>query len=146
MINNVELLLKIRGQRPLPRVGVTFVETDYNYHEIPGFLEFWRQRADVIRVTGYISDLEPDVSKLPGWNRDDMPSERVPCKQIFRDLCIRANGDIATCVITSEVPEIIVGNVFKEGGLRAVWNNNNMNELRYLHNNGRWNEILCRIY
>ncbi|MBI3252256.1 MAG: radical SAM protein [Candidatus Omnitrophica bacterium] len=34
LIKNVEMLLEIRGEKKTPRVGVTFVETDYNYHEI----------------------------------------------------------------------------------------------------------------
>ena len=143
LINNVEMLLKIRGDKQYPRVGVTFVETDYNSHEIPMFLEFWKQRVDVIRMSGYIQDLEPDVSKIPGWGRDDLP-ERIPCKQIFRDIVIRANGDVTTCVITSEqpdLPESVLGNIFRDGGIRGVWNGDKMNRLRELHNSGRWNEI-----
>ncbi len=140
LIENVELLIKTRGKKPLPRIGVTFVETDYNYHEIPAFLEFWKQRADVIRVTGYIKDLTPDVSVIPGHTRADLPS-RVPCKQIFRDIVIRANGDVTPCVITAEQPNIVVGNIFNEGGVAAVWNGKRMQELRDLHNSGRWDEI-----
>ena len=140
LIGNVELLLKTRGNRPFPRVGVTFVETDYNYHEIPAFLDFWKKRVDVIRVTGYIKDLTPDVSKIPGVSRDDLPT-RVPCKQLFRDIVIRANGDVTPCVITAEQPSIIVGNVFKDGGVRAVWNGEQLNKLRELHNFKRWDEI-----
>ena len=140
LIGNVEMLIKTRGNKPLPRVGVTFVETDYNYHEIPAFLEFWKQRADVIRVTGYIKDLTPDVSVIPGHTRADLPP-RVPCKQIFRDIVIRANGDVTPCVITAEQPNIVVGNIFKEGGVAAVWNGKRMQELRDLHNSGRWDEI-----
>ena len=140
LIKNVETLIRIRGNKPLPRIGVTFVETDYNYHEIPDFLNFWKQRVDVIRLTGYIQDLKPHVSRIPGVTRADLPP-RVPCKQIFRDIVIRANGDVTPCVITSEQPQFIVGNIFKEGGVRAVWNNARMNELRELHNTGRWDEI-----
>ena len=59
---------------------------------------------DVIRVTGYISDLEPDAEKIPGVVKEELP-DRVPCKQIFRDIVIRANGDITPCVISSEQPK-----------------------------------------
>lgn len=140
LIKNVETLIRIRGEKLLPRIGVTFVETDYNCHEIPDFLNFWKQRADVIRLTGYIQDLTPDVSRIPGVRREDLP-ERVPCKQIFRDIVIRANGDITPCVITAEQPSIVVGNIFRDGGVRAVWNGEGMNKLRELHNSGRWDEI-----
>lgn len=140
LIANVELMIKVRGDKPFPRIGVTFVETDYNYHEIHGFLEFWKQRVDVIRITGYIKDLRPDISVIPGYTRQDLP-ERVPCKQLFRDIVIRANGDVTPCVITAERPSITVGNVFKDGGVQAVWNGPGMQKLRDLHNSGKWDEI-----
>jgi len=140
LIKNVEGLIRIRGNYPLPRIGVTFVETDYNYHEIPDFLNFWKEKVDVIRILGYIQDLKPDVSRIPGVRREDLPP-RVPCKQIFRDIVIRANGDVTPCVITSEQPSIIIGNIFLEGGVKAVWNGAKMNQLRELHNSGRWDEI-----
>ena len=140
LIKNVETLLRVRGDRPLPRVGVTFVETDYNYHEIPAFLEFWKKKVDVIRLTGYIKDLRPDVGEIPGVKRADLPP-RVPCKQLFRDIVIRANGDVTPCVITSERPNIAVGNIFRDGGIKGVWNGPEMNRLRDLHNSGRWDEI-----
>ena len=140
LVANVELMIKTRGSKPKPRIGVTFVITDYNDHELPGFLEFWKERVDVIRVTGYIKDLRPDISVIPGFTRNDLP-ERVPCKQLFRDIVIRANGDVTPCVITSERPEIVMGNIFRDGGIRGVWNGEKMQNLRDLHNSGRWDEI-----
>ena len=140
LIRNIELLIRIRGENEFPRIGVTFVITDYNDHELPEFLEFWKAKVDLIRVTGYVSDLEPNVERIPGVVKEDLP-DRVPCKQIFRDIVIRANGDITPCVITSEQPNITVGNIFKEGGIKAVWNGENMQRLRDLHNSGRWDEI-----
>ncbi|CAA7615916.1 putative Molybdopterin cofactor synthesis protein A [Magnetospirillum sp. LM-5] len=140
LVEKVELLLKVRGAKPLPRVGVTFVETDYNYQEIPAFLEFWKSRVDLIRVTGYIQDLRPDIERInPTLHRDMLP-ERIPCKQLFRDIVIRANGDVTPCVVTSEQPDIVVGNIFRDGGVRAVWNSPRFRELRELHNAGRWDE------
>jgi radical SAM protein with 4Fe4S-binding SPASM domain len=141
LTKNVERLIEIRGDSQFPRIGVTFVETDYNYHEIPAFLDFWKQRVDVIRVTGYIKDLGPDIGVIPGVSREELP-DRVPCKQVFRDIVIRANGDVTPCVITAESPEVgVVGNVFRDGGVRAVWNGKKMSRLRELHNSGSWDEI-----
>ncbi|HBR15954.1 MAG TPA: hypothetical protein DD723_10540 [Candidatus Omnitrophica bacterium] len=140
LIQKIDLLVKIRGSRTLPRIGVTFVETEYNYHEIPPFLEFWKKKVDVIRITGYIQDGKPDATVLPGVKREDLP-QRVPCKQLFRDIVIRANGDVTPCVITAENPEIVVGNVFKDGGVKAVWNSEAFNNLRRLHNQGEWGKI-----
>jgi radical SAM protein with 4Fe4S-binding SPASM domain len=140
LIEKVELLLKIRGEKQFPRIGVTFVITDYNNHELQGFLDFWKKRVDVIRVTGYIREGKPDITAIPGARKEDLP-ERVPCKQLFRDIVIRANGDVTPCVITSEYPDIVIKNIFKDGGVKAVWDSDEFNKLRELHRNFQWNEI-----
>ncbi len=141
LVRNVETLVRVRGDKQFPRIGTTFVITDYNHHELPAFLEFWKKRIDVVRVTGYIKDGRPDVSYIPGWTREMLP-ERVPCKQIFRDIVIRANGEVTPCVITAENPDnIVLGNVFTDGGVGAVWNAAPMQRLRDLHNTGKWDEI-----
>ncbi|MFH2204185.1 MAG: radical SAM protein [Elusimicrobiota bacterium] len=142
LVRNVEMLVEIRGGKRFPRIGVTFVEMDYNVHEIPEFLEFWKKRVDVIRITGYISDNKPDVKKFPTGRKEGLP-DRVPCKQLFRDIVIRANGDVTPCVITSENPDPVlsVGNIFKDGGIRAVWNGRAMQKLRDMHNSGKWEDI-----
>ena len=142
LIRNVERLISARGTNPLPRIGVTFVIMDYNEEEIPQFLEFWRSRVDVIRLNGYISDKRPDMTILPGVDEFDM-SSRIPCKQLFRDIVIRANGDVTPCVITSEDPDpdLTFGNIFTDGGVRAVWHGSRFNEWRRLHEQGKWGEI-----
>lgn len=141
LVEKVELLARVRGERRLPRIGVTFVETSYNYHELPGFLEFWKSRVDVVRVTGYIQDMRPDVERInPNLSRNDLP-ERIPCQQLFRDIVIRANGDVTPCVITSEQPDVTLGNIFRDGGVLAVWNSPAFQALRDRHNAGCWNDI-----
>ena len=100
----------------------------YNENEIPEFLNLWKDIADVIRFTGYITDKQPDMSVLPGVKMGKVPS-RVPCKQIYRDIVIRANGDVTPCVITSESPQYIsMGNVFRDGGIQKVWNGEKFKE------------------
>ena len=87
----------------------------YNENEIPEFLNLWKDIADVIRFTGYITDKQPDMSVLPGVEMGSPLWQ--PCKQIYRDIVIRANGDVTPCVITSESPQYIsMGNVFRDGG------------------------------
>ena len=121
LIRNVERLVSIRGNKLFPRVGVTFVVMPYNEQEIDDFLSFWKERVDVIRFTGYITDGKPDSTVLPGVEPFKIPP-RIPCKQIFKDIVIRANGDVTPCVITSEAPEYTsMGNIFEDGGIKAVW-------------------------
>ena len=72
--------------------------------------------------------------------KDQASPKKLPCKQIFSDIVLRANGDVTRCVITSESPTLedtVIGNIFKEGGLLNVWNNNEFNKIRELHNEGK---------
>jgi len=141
LIRNVKRLTEIRGDNKFPRVGVTFVIMPYNEKEIPEFLNFWKNIADVIRFTGYITDKRPDMTVLPGVVQEKIPA-RIPCKQIFRDIVIRANGDVTPCVITSEAPQYIsMGNIFKDGGIKKVWNGKTFLEWRNKHNRSRWDDI-----
>ena len=133
-------LIEARGNRKLPRIGVTFVDCEYNHHEIEPFLEFWKKHVDFIRTTGYIQDLVPDIEKIGGAHtRKEMPKDRLPCKQIFSDMVLRANGDVTRCVITSESPNLndtVLGNIFEEGGILNVWSNDEFSKIRDIHNNG----------
>lgn len=144
LVKNVDLMVKIRGKSLLPRIGVTFVKTDYNYHEIPGFLDFWKSKVDVIRITGFIKEGKADILEIPGVKKEDLPA-RISCKQIFRDIVIRANGDVSPCVIAAEDPGLSVGNVFRDGGVKAVWNGSVLEGMRQLHNSQEWGNIsVCR--
>ena len=141
LVRNVERLIKIRGEKMFPRVGVTFVIMPYNEDEVWDFINFWKTRADVIRFTGYITDGKPDATVLPGVEKHEIPP-RIPCKQIFKDIVIRANGDVTPCVITAESPHYhSMGNIFGDGGIKAVWNGPEFKKWREAHNTGCWNGI-----
>lgn len=138
---NVKRLLDARTSKRLPRVGVTFVVMPYNKHEIKTFISYWKEFADLIRFTGYITDKSPDISVLPGVEVEKIPP-RIPCKQIYRDIVIRANGDVTPCVITSESPQYTsMGNIFKDGGIKSVWNGKEFKRWRDLHNQSKWSDI-----
>ncbi len=140
---NVKRLIETRDKKNsiFPRVGVTFVIMPYNEKEIPEFINYWKKFADVIRFTGYITDNRPDISVLPGIDTSKMPV-RVPCKQIFRDIVIRANGDVTPCVITAESPHYYsMGNIFRDGGVEGVWNGKKFTEWRNKHNAKKWGDI-----
>ena len=57
LIKNIELLIKIRGEKLLPRIGVTFVITDYNDHELQDFLDFWKNIKFVTINKIFLMDL-----------------------------------------------------------------------------------------
>ena len=80
LIRNVKLLHEIRGDNLFPRIGVTFVVMPYNENEIQDFLNFWKDIADVIRLTGLITDKKPDMSVLPGFKNYKVPARLLVSK------------------------------------------------------------------
>ena len=56
IIRNVKRLVEIRGNKALPRIAVSFVIMPFNAHEVPEFLNFWKNIVDVIRFTGCVPD------------------------------------------------------------------------------------------
>ena len=146
LIRNVKRLVEIRGDNSLPRIMVSFVIMPYNANEVPEFLNFWKNIVDVIRFTGCVpdpniinKDEKPDLSMVPGIEMEKMPA-RTPCLQIYRDMLIKANGDVSPCCINDV---IVMGNIFKDGGIEKVWNGKKFQEWRNLHNQSKWDDISC---
>lgn len=140
LISKVDLMLKVRGDSVYPRIGVTFVKQRANYRELDDFVKFWGKKVDVIRITGFLMENRPELALIPDTDMACLP-QRIPCQQLFRDIVIRANGDVSPCVICTENPELFVGNIFRDGGVRAVWNSELFKKMRDLHNQGRWDEL-----
>ncbi len=145
LVRNIEMMVAVRGKNLLPRIGVTFVDQPDNHHEFAAFLDFWKTRVDVIRVSSFIKPGAPDISDTCTPMFDYKGVKRTCCIQPFRDIVIRPNGDVSPCVIPSEDPTIVAGNVFKDGGVKAVFHGAEMEKLRALHTAGRWDDVsFCR--
>jgi len=134
LVWTIEMLLEIRGEKTLPRIGVSFVPQPANQHEMPKFIEYWGKKVDFIRITGFVDDDQPRVSggSLP---------PRIPCQQLYQNIVIRANGDVSPCVVCTVNPKIVMGNVFRDGGVLAVWRGERLQHWRSLHDSGRWSEL-----
>ena len=148
IIRNVKRLVEIRGSNALPRIAVSFVVLPFNTKEIPEFLNFWKNIVDVIRfsgcepndteLTGPISEEnKPDLSMLPDLEMEKIPV-RTPCMQIYRDMIVKANGDVRPCCIDDDIS---MGNIFTDGGIEKVWNGKKFQEWRNLHNQSKWGVI-----
>ena len=70
------------------------------------------------------------------------PVERKVCSDLWQRMTIRANGDVMACCNLAY--KLKVGNI-KEKSIHDIWHGREMNRLRELHLQGRYNEIpLCR--
>ncbi len=119
----VDLLLKLRGDKKLPRIVVSFTEEDDNLHERDQFVDYWLKRADAIRINKAYSD-ERTISKKNHI-------ERVPCREIYDSLTIDFDGTARFCCLDG-YRETNLGNVFRDG-VHNVWNGKMFNKLRLGH-------------
>lgn len=130
----VELLLTTRGNRTLPRIGVSMTLQETNRHERDAFVEFWTKRVDAVRI-GEIWKEGHFTFKVQG--------ERVPCPSLYTTLAVNTNGNVSICCLDS-FNGTNMGNVFQKG-VRAVWHGPELTAMRQLHERGQWDQIpLCK--
>lgn len=131
---NVMMLLRVREEMKsiYPRVGVTFTIQEENKHELEAFIDHWIKIADLVR-TGYVFE----NGRLTEVNE---PEQRVPCGMMYDTMPIHYNGDVSLCCFDSH-RRAIMGNVFKDGGVKAVWHGEKFTEVRRLHEAGQYDKV-----
>jgi len=115
-------------------VQVSTVETRQRSPQIEAFVEFWRDRADRVRIYAEHSD-----DGHPGSLSADLPvfDKRLPCKKLFSDLVVYWNGEIAVCNHdwTRQLNGRRIGNA-GQASLADIWNSPVYNDLRRRHQQG----------
>jgi len=132
--NNLAMLLRVRDEVKsiYPRIGVSMTVQKDNEHELDSFVKHWVGIVDVVRIGRVFAD-----GKLEGL---DEPKERVPCKMIYETMAIHYNGDVSICCLDSHA-QMIMGNVFRDGGVKAVWNGEKFRDARHFHETGQYDKI-----
>lgn len=157
VLKNIEDFLDVRAElgATLPLLKVTFVRMKINEAELPGFLDRWRDVADLISVQSPSvpfdtpSDaLRRDFIGLPERTEE---SDKVEveyeksgrrCQAPFQRMTIRYNGDTLPCCHFRGV-DLVMGNVFQDG-VQAVWQSSAMRTLREQQKAGRQENEVCR--
>jgi MoaA/NifB/PqqE/SkfB family radical SAM enzyme len=124
----VFFILNARGDKPLPRVGVSFVTEEANMHEKGEFISYWIKHADAVRV----SELYLKAKKL-------VPKDRKPCTFLYNNFFIHNNGDVPICCLDGN-GKTNMGNVF-ESGIRGVWLGEKFQQARHYHETGQFDKI-----
>ncbi|MCX5713863.1 MAG: SPASM domain-containing protein [Candidatus Omnitrophica bacterium] len=125
-------MLKARGKKDYPRIGVSFTETDENKHEKNNFIDFWLNYADVVRIIKlYKSDKSIENLKVP--------EKRIPCHHIYNSLVVNYKGDVLICCLDA-LDEVKIGNIFKEG-VRKIWHGDGFKKIRHYHETGQYEKI-----
>lgn len=129
---NILMMLDIRGDKSLPRIGATFTIQNDNENEVDDFIDFWIQKVDVVRVGTVFEDGQ--------MTRLEVPKKRVPCGALYHTLPIHYNGDALICCLDG-LAEHTVGNVLTDGGVKAVWNGEALNKVRHFHETGQYDKV-----
>lgn len=127
----VDLMLSVRGENTVPRVGVAFTTQDCNRHEEEEFVKYWGQRVDFVRVGELFID-----GSFPAIQHQ---TERTPCPALYNTMAVHVDGNVSYCCLDG-FGETSVGNIFEEG-VRAVWNGEKLNAVRHYHETGQWDKV-----
>ena len=131
----IERLLKARGSRSKPRIGVSFTVQDENKHELDDFVAKWTQIVDVVRIGNLFKD-----GYFHGF---EVPKERTPCGVLYLTMPVHNDGTVSVCCLDSW-RQTNMGNVF-ETSVEEVWRGERFQEVRRLHETGRWDEVpVCK--
>lgn len=138
--NNILTLVKIRNEMGLryPLVRVNFLKNKINIHELNDFLDFWKDKVDMI----IIQDMNELIDKESGIFIEPKNTD-YKCSFPFKQLVIDARGRILPCCCMNGT-ELMIGNI-SDMTLKEAWNSDKIKELRKLHKSGKYyeNEV-CR--
>lgn len=125
--NNILKLVKKRGSKPKPKIGVALVECEQAPNDILDFVNFWVNIVDYIAIFPYLSE---DLRIIkPTFFDDALTKENDFCSWPFRSLEILWNGDVTTCCHDINGVNIL-GNVVKQS-IADVWKSKKFRDLRY---------------
>lgn len=131
---NLLMLLGMRERMGsiFPRIGATFTIQKANRHELDDFIDYWIKVVDVVRVGFVYEDGRlPDVLT---------PAKRTPCSKLYETMPIHYDGDVSICCFDSH-KRAVMGNVFKDGGVKTVWHGEKFEAARRAHETGDWDKV-----
>lgn len=139
---NVRRLIAQRGEREKPKLCLRIIRMKDTAAEIDAFLERWTailRPGDEVRINEYndwagkVDDrsVEGYASGAPG---------RGPCRMLWRNLSVHADGKVSACCHDSE-DELIIGDLAAGDTISSVWHGERLARLRHLHREGRFAEL-----
>lgn len=149
VLNLIELKKELKSITPLVRVN--FVRTELNEHELEEFMNFWKDKADMIGVQEMV---KPPRSKIEIKSKTtEKKGTDFKCSFPYKNLVINAQGNVLPCC-TFYGDEMPLGNVFEflksdksksVGILEHFFNLKSIKELRELHKNSNYEKHkLCK--
>nr|HEC1692815.1 radical SAM protein [Campylobacter jejuni] len=135
IIRLIEIKNKLKSLTPLIRVN--FVRTELNEFELNDFINFWKDKVDMIGVQEMVKP--PKTTKEFG-SKTTTRKDNFSCSFPYKQLVINAQGDVLPCC-TFYGEKLKLGNIFElynttsSYDLSIFWNSEKMQNLRYIHKN-----------
>jgi MoaA/NifB/PqqE/SkfB family radical SAM enzyme len=143
VLANLERVLEYRRthERAYPKVEVQYIKFNHNLHQTDEALAYFeRIGVDHVEtfwgmVNNYV-DLAPEKFTVTA----PKPAQRVPrCPWPYGAMTIKYDGDVIPCCVYRAKPQYekggdpkALGNVFRDGGVEAVWNSKAYRDARRL--------------
>lgn len=139
-------LLYARAGRPLPVLGVCFVRTQINAHELEAFREKWTRGwppyggADFLSIQEYMNPW-PDKSEKDALAvADRRPPTAFRCQQPFQRLRIGPAPQHTIHPCCSFPGDKMSAGTTRDTSLQQAWDGPLLTRLRRMHAAGRWAE------
>ena len=135
---NIERLIELRNSRGLkkPKIIVQMIDMKKTHEELTSFIDYWRVRADRVRVAIYQS---PDGKPNDRNRVRNAPDSIFPCPQLWQRLALSWDGVVYACIGDNSCRNPL-GNVNEES-IYDIWHGAKMNHLRQLHVNYKADDI-----
>lgn len=112
-----------------PLLRINFLKTSANIAELPDFISYWEQKADILNIQDMNSIVNAPDSKLYIEKKD-----AYKCSMPFKQLVYTASGDILPCCTMHGIFHKL-GNV-TDMTIMEAWESPKIIELRELHQRG----------
>ncbi len=154
--SNVEQFIKIKKEMKsiLPLVRVTMVLTDETIHQVDQFKKKWEGKADHITTQELLfsSDVKESSEESVSWKSKEKSYYSVDkqellefekkrgigfkCPYLYQSLKIKSDKTVLACS-PRNAPKL--GRL--DDGLSNIWQNEKINNLRKLHEEGKWYKV-----
>lgn len=139
VLKNIDQFLKIRKEKKsvFPILRVSFVKTGLNEHEIPAFIEYWKDRADMVSIQEYLSPiLGAQEEHLKAKTK--IITQSYSCPQPWERMIIKGNGIVNPCCAQFNY-KLPMGSV-ANNSIKDIWNNTSFKTLRSQMKDGTWDQ------
>ena len=140
VIKNIEYFLELKEKKnyKLPIVGVSFCKMSHNEHEVESFINFWKDKVDLVAIQRYMPPT-PDIDKYKKYysteQLEEQPINEFQCVQPFQRVVIK-NDKIGPCCVSFN-KDLVLGSL-KNTTIYNAWHSDKMKNIRKLHKEGKF--------